>query len=118
MNHGIARLKLTVEEGKAYFNVSSGKGKSYGPGVKRGDTPQTEPMTLSLLRARIRAGAYRDDQYALEEMRLLFLRWLVRRGQLNEWQVADEVRQEEPATSAFSRTLEPCMKKRGKLCLT
>ncbi len=58
--------------------------------VKMGDHPMTERMTLSHLRARIRAGAYQDDLYALEERRLLFLRWLVWQGWVNEWQVTDE----------------------------
>ena len=58
--------------------------------VKMGDHPMTERMTLSHLRARIRAGAYQDDLYNLGERRLLFLRWLVRQGWVNEWQVEDE----------------------------
>lgn len=49
-----------------------------------------EQMTLSLLRARIRAGGYADDQYAEPERRLLFLRWLVEQGWVNEWQMAEE----------------------------
>lgn len=65
------------------------------PRIKMEEAPQTERMTLSLLRARIRAGAYQDDRYAEGERHLLFLCWLVRQGQLNEWQVTDKVRHEE-----------------------
>lgn len=65
------------------------------PGVKKAEAPQTEHMTLSHLRARIRAGAYQDDLSTDEERRLLFLCWLVRQGWVTEWQVVDEVRQEE-----------------------
>ena len=65
------------------------------PEVTMGDPSITERMTLSHLRARIRAGAYQDDLYAGEESHLLFLRWLVRQGWANEWQVADEARHEE-----------------------
>lgn len=72
------------------------------PRVKLGDAPQTERMTLSRLRARIRAGAYQDDRYAEGELHLLFLRWLVRQGQLNEGQVTDEVRQEEQSDICLS----------------
>lgn len=66
------------------------------PGGKRAEAPQRERMTLSHLRARIRAGAYQDDRYAQGERHLLFVRWLVRQGQLNEWQATGGVGQEEP----------------------
>ena len=72
------------------------------PGVKMGEAPQTERMTLSQLRAHIRAGSYQDDRYAEGERHLLFLRWLVRRGQLNGWQVTAEVRQEEQSDICLS----------------
>ena len=60
-----------------------------------------ERMRLVHLRARIRAGAYQDDLYALEERRQLFLRWLVQQGWVNEWQVADEARHEEQEGASY-----------------
>lgn len=65
----------------------------------------TERMTLSHLRARIRAGAYQDDSYAPEERRQGFLRWLVRQGWVNEWPVADEARQEGQEGAGYVESL-------------
>lgn len=65
----------------------------------------TERMTLAQLRARIRAGAYQDDLTTLEERRLLFVRWLVRQGWLNEWTVADEASQEEREGANYVESL-------------
>ncbi len=41
-------------------------------------------MSLSWLRQQIRAGQYQDDLYDLDEKRLAFVRWLVKRGKLSE----------------------------------
>ncbi len=49
-----------------------------------------EKITLSLLRARIRAGEYQDDLHSPEENRLIFLRWLVQQGCFNEWDVEEQ----------------------------
>lgn len=51
-------------------------------------------MTLSHLRACIRAGAYEDDLYSLEERRLLFLRRLIRQGWVKEWEIGDTALEE------------------------
>lgn len=49
-----------------------------------------ERLTLSLLRARIRAGGYQDDVHTETVYRLLFARWLAQQGVLNEWDIQAE----------------------------
>jgi hypothetical protein len=41
-------------------------------------------MSLSRLRAEIRAGQYEDDLHDLDERRLAFVRWLVQQGKLKK----------------------------------
>ena len=48
-----------------------------------------EPMTLSRMRAAVRAGEYQDDVETLARNRLLFARWLAQQGWLNEWDVEE-----------------------------
>jgi hypothetical protein len=85
---------------RPHQNVRTEKEKAMKLEVKKGDQSMPQRMTLSHLRARIRAGAYQDDQYADEERRLLFLRWLVGQGWVNEWQGQPKADRKGRATSA------------------
>lgn len=67
-----------------------------------------EKMTLSLLRARIRAGEYQDDRFSTEGNRLLFLCRLIQQGYFNEWDVEDAAQQEmKPTPPAPDGTVVP-----------
>jgi hypothetical protein len=49
--------------------------------------------------AGIRAGAYEDNVYSLDERRLLFLRWLIQQGWVNEWEEGDAAPEERLPTA-------------------
>lgn len=89
------------------------KEKAMKPDVQVESHLAQKRMTLSQLRARIRVGVYADDLYPFEAGRLLFLRWLIQQGLVNEWEAAEEAIAERPHTASKGRCAqEPGMTRR------
>jgi hypothetical protein len=67
-----------VDRAAIQLETQPGAGTSVSASDAEGGSPMIERMTLSRLRACIRAGAYRDDLTSQEEGSCSILRWLVR----------------------------------------